>query len=152
MRFKRQLVLLLAIIVLCQTQNIIYNPIIGSNMVLQRDSPHTKIWGRSTQQSGTVRVDFSSSSSPGFSKTASIVNRQWTLPIPNMKAGGPYNVLIREIQTNRTQRFSNVYFGDVFLCSGQSNMQWPLSAIFNASQEIADARNYPLVRLFTVER
>jgi sialate O-acetylesterase len=41
-------------------------------------------------------------------------------------------------------------FGDVWLCSGQSNMEFPVNAMFNASIEIANANKYPKIRLFTV--
>lgn len=43
----------------------------------------------------------------------------------------------------------DVYFGDVWLCGGQNNMQFTVNMAFNASQEIALANNYPHIRLFT---
>ena len=36
----------------------------------------------------------------------------------------------------------DVLFGDVWVCSGQSNMEWPMNAIFNAAEEIADLANF----------
>lgn len=44
----------------------------------------------------------------------------------------------------------DVYFGDVWLCGGQSNMQMTVNQAFNASEEIALADKYPEIRLFTV--
>lgn len=41
-------------------------------------------------------------------------------------------------------------FGDVWICSGQSNMQMTVSQAYNSSVEIAEAANYPNIRLFTV--
>lgn len=45
---------------------------------------------------------------------------------------------------------SNVLFGDVYVCGGQSNMQFTVSSVFNATKEIADADNYPSIRIMTV--
>jgi len=44
----------------------------------------------------------------------------------------------------------DVLFGDVWVCSGQSNMQMTVASIFNATEEIANAGNFPKIRLFTV--
>jgi sialate O-acetylesterase len=43
----------------------------------------------------------------------------------------------------------DILFGDVWICSGQSNMEMTVNSIFNATQEIANAGNYPKIRLFT---
>jgi hypothetical protein len=44
----------------------------------------------------------------------------------------------------------DIYFGDVWLCGGQSNMQFTVNTAFNATEEIALANRYPHVRLLTV--
>jgi sialate O-acetylesterase len=46
----------------------------------------------------------------------------------------------------------DVLFGDVWICSGQSNMQLTVSLIYNATEEIANAGNYPKIRVFTASR
>ena len=51
----------------------------------------------------------------------------------------------------KSQTLSNVAFGDVFLCSGQSNMAFSPNLAFNATEEIADSINYPNIRMFTGE-
>ena len=48
-----------------------------------------------------------------------------------------------------TATLNNILFGDVIVCSGQSNMQFTVDQAFNASEEIKDANNYPNIRLFT---
>ncbi|MDE0839731.1 MAG: 9-O-acetylesterase, partial [Kiritimatiellae bacterium] len=53
--------------------------------------------------------------------------------------------------TVNTVTFTNVVVGEVWLCSGQSNMEWPLTRAINSKQEIADAK-YPLIRLVTTPR
>jgi sialate O-acetylesterase len=52
--------------------------------------------------------------------------------------------------TLETITLEDVLFGDVWICSGQSNMHFAVSQMFNASIEIQNANNYPKVRLFTV--
>ncbi len=61
---------------------------------------------------------------------------------------GPYTVTASS-QKYPTISLTDVLFGDVWLCSGQSNMQFTVPQVFNASVEIADAANYPDIRLFT---
>ncbi|MCL1856849.1 MAG: sialate O-acetylesterase, partial [Kiritimatiellaeota bacterium] len=53
------------------------------------------------------------------------------------------------VQGEVVTAFANVLIGEVWLCSGQSNMQWPVGASVNAEQEIAEAE-YPEIRFFTV--
>jgi sialate O-acetylesterase len=43
----------------------------------------------------------------------------------------------------------DVYFGDVWLCGGQDNMEMAISEVFNATQEVSAMQDYPLVRLYT---
>ncbi|WAR27951.1 SIAE-like protein [Mya arenaria] len=61
---------------------------------------------------------------------------------------GPYQINITSSEGTLTM--NDVMFGDVWLCSGQSNMQFTTSMVFNASEEVTDANNYPDIRLFTV--
>ena len=42
-------------------------------------------------------------------------------------------------------------YGDVWVCSGQSNMQWNMGSIFNASEEIINMKNYPGIRMYQVK-
>ena len=42
-------------------------------------------------------------------------------------------------------------YGDVWLCSGQSNMRWNMGSIFNASEEIVNMKNYPGIRMYQVK-
>jgi sialate O-acetylesterase len=67
---------------------------------------------------------------------------------------GPFDIHVSQPLANGTLvtiTIHDVLFGDVWLCSGQSNMVWPLSWIYNGSEEIANAGKYPKIRLLTIE-
>jgi sialate O-acetylesterase len=64
------------------------------------------------------------------------------------KPGGPYEI---GIKGNNTITLKNILIGEVWVCSGQSNMQWSVRQAANPEQEIA-AAGYPKIRLFTVTR
>ncbi len=72
----------------------------------------------------------------------------WKVQLNPLKAGGPYEMIIK----GRNEIvLKNILIGDVWICSGQSNMEFALSQANNSQQEIASA-NYPSVRLFTIGR
>ena len=70
---------------------------------------------------------------------------EWQLKLPTSAAGGPYFVCINE------DTLHNVMLGEVWICSGQSNMQWALEQVENAGEEISDA-DFQEMRLFYVAR
>src|SRR5689334_3408286 len=66
-------------------------------------------------------------------------------------AGGPYQL---QVKGNTAITLKGILMGDLWVCSGQSNMEMPLNGwgqVYNYEQEIASA-NYPSIRLFTVEK
>ncbi|XP_063167154.1 sialate O-acetylesterase isoform X2 [Candoia aspera] len=75
----------------------------------------------------------------------------WKIILDPVPQGGPYTIkvhqYIKEDVSNMT--LEDVYFGDVWICSGQSNMEMTVSQVFNASKELEKASNYPLVRVFS---
>jgi sialate O-acetylesterase len=71
---------------------------------------------------------------------------KWSVTLPAMKAGGPYTLVIAG---RNTIALRDVLVGDVWVCSGQSNMQWSVQGSANATEEVA-AANYPQIRLFSV--
>ncbi|MFG0251257.1 MAG: sialate O-acetylesterase, partial [Phycisphaerales bacterium JB038] len=64
------------------------------------------------------------------------------------EAGGPYEI---RISGDNDLTLDNILIGEVWVCSGQSNMEWPMRKTDNAQQEIA-AADYPEIRLFQVKR
>lgn len=71
----------------------------------------------------------------------------WKVYLPPMKAGGPYKLIITGEKDEMI--LEDIYIGDVWIASGQSNMYWPVSKSMNAEEEIASA-NYPQIRLLKV--
>ena len=71
----------------------------------------------------------------------------WSLQLPTPKAGGTYSVMV---EGHEKLELKNVLIGEVWLGSGQSNMQWtPKHGLENAEEEIKNA-NYPEIRFFQV--
>ncbi|RKU37586.1 9-O-acetylesterase [Candidatus Poribacteria bacterium] len=124
--------------------------VIGSNMVLQRDM-EVPIWGwASAGEEVTIILNTENvESEPLFSTTAvADAEGNWRTKLPAMAAGGPY---ILKVSSSNTLELTNILFGEVWVCSGQSNMQWSVSASKDSEAEIATA-NYPNIRLFYVPR
>lgn len=69
----------------------------------------------------------------------------WRQALPPTAAGGPYNLTF-SASTGESAALSNVLFGDVYICGGQSNMQFTVDNAFNATAEVAAANGYPNVR------
>lgn len=116
--------------------------IFGSNMVLQRNSP-VNIWGISQpMQHISVTIHGLTASAQSSS------DGKWIVTLPPMKEGGPYDVTICG---EDTVVFTNVMIGEVWLCAGQSNMEFAFEKSSEAEKEIPAANN-PMIRLFTVKR
>ena len=112
------------------------------NAVLQRGK-EIIIWG-TADPDGTVKVEL------GETEAQAEVDDQgrWQATLPARDAGGPYEL---EIEGADEIELKNIMIGDVWLASGQSNMEWALqSTVDNFEEEIANA-DYPNIRLFTVE-
>ena len=75
----------------------------------------------------------------------------WRLELPAQPANTkPTQFTFKSLTGGDNVILSDVLFGDVHICSGQSNMQIAVGGVMNASQEIPAANAYPLVRVFTV--
>lgn len=75
----------------------------------------------------------------------------WKVTLDAQDAGGPYTIIATSKVGETTSSISleDVLFGDVWVCSGQSNMQFTLTQVVNASEAFKEADNYPDIRLFT---
>ncbi len=112
----------------------------SDHMVIQRQKP-INVWGTASKNE-KLTVTLNGKTSGGKADKEG----NWLLTLPAMEAGGPYTL---EVKGKTTVQYSDVMLGDVWLCSGQSNMEWPVSASKNAKEEIA-AANYPMIRHFKV--
>jgi sialate O-acetylesterase len=116
--------------------------IISDNMVLQQGTK-VRIWGNANAGEH-VAVTFDKKTS---NITADAQGR-WQVLIGPFKAGGPYELMVKG---DNVLTIKNVLVGEVWLCSGQSNMEWPLVNTTDGAEAVAQAKN-PEIRLFTVEK
>ncbi|MDD6209329.1 MAG: sialate O-acetylesterase [Bacteroidales bacterium] len=143
MRKKRLLSLLFGSAVLLSgcnktpTAEVVLPPLIGNNMVFQRDIP-LKLWGESAP-GADIRVQFQNK----IFDTRADSSGEWSLLLDSYPAGGPYELVI-----NR-DTLRNVLIGDIWVCSGQSNMEWPLLESSSA-EEVMNNPGNPQIRVFQV--
>ena len=117
------------------------NPLFSDNAVLQQETP-IPVWGVAKEgEKVTVTLD-------GQTVSTTAKDGKWKVLLPAHKAGGPFEMTI---SGENTVTVNNVLVGEVWVCSGQSNMSWDLQRTENAATDIA-AANYPALRMFTVGR
>ena len=117
--------------------------VFGSHMVVQRRKP-VPVWGwADPNETVTVRLNTQTKSV----KTGK--DGKWRVSLDPMEAGGPYQLIVKG--KKNTVTFDDVLAGEVWICSGQSNMEWPLSSAANAKTEIPLA-NYPTIRQLLVKK
>ncbi|XP_051012155.1 sialate O-acetylesterase [Acomys russatus] len=126
---------------------------IDNYMVLQKEPSGAVIWGFGTP-GATVTVTLCQGQETIMKKVTSVKAsfNTWTVVLDPMRPGGPFEVMAQQTlgTMNFTLRVHDVLFGDVWLCSGQSNMQMTTLQIFNASKELSDTAAYQSVRIFSV--
>jgi sialate O-acetylesterase len=115
----------------------------SDHMVLQREQ-QVNIWGW-TAIGAAVTLTFNDKNY----KAAAKADGTWSVNLPATKAGGPYDIKITSAQNSIILK--DVWFGDVWFCSGQSNMNFRMSAINNFAREKEDA-DYPAIRQFDANR
>jgi sialate O-acetylesterase len=116
------------------------SPIFGDNMVLQRGKPNT-IWGWSKPRQA-IRVEFAGH----IAKTVTGADGRWQVRIQPPAPGGPYTI---KFDGPQHVELHDVLVGDVWLCSGQSNMQLGLARTRDGADEIKSA-NRPEIRFYMV--
>ena len=107
--------------------------------VLQREIA-IPVWG-TADPGEKVSVEFNGQSLT----TVADGSGNWIVKLNAVKAGGPYVLKINSLE------LKNILIGDVWICSGQSNMEWRLKQTTNADVDVA-AANYPKIRFFQVPR
>ena len=113
----------------------------SDNMVLQRDQV-IKIWGKADKKE-TVSISFN-----GFQKTVVAgKDGNWSVEMPEMKYGGSYEMIVSGRENSLVLK--NILIGDVWICSGQSNMEFTLNRDLTAEEAIKESENAK-IRLLTV--
>ncbi len=121
---------------------VVLPPFFNCNMVLQQGIP-IPVWGWA---SPGEKVSVTFNNKTVTTKTGK--DGKWKITLPSMNYGGPYNMVVKG---SNLRTIENILIGEVWVCSGQSNMEFNLSSAINAQAEIA-ASDYPEIRLFTVKR
>ena len=125
------------------TAEIKMSAVFGDSMVLQRQKP-IHVWGWTDSNSGVaVSIDGKQQT------TTSDAEGRFDVTLPAMEAGGPHEMTVASGTEKRT--FSDVLVGEVWICSGQSNMQWSVSQSNDSDLESL-AANFPQLRHITVPR
>ncbi len=114
----------------------------SDGMVLQRDCP-VPVWGWANAGE-TITVELAGCSA----QATTGADGRWKVALPALPAGGPHTLVAHG---PRKIVVRDVLVGEVWVCSGQSNMEWPLEMSTQAEKAVAEA-DYPQIRLFTVPR
>jgi sialate O-acetylesterase len=104
--------------------------------VLQRDHA-LPVWGQAAP-GARVQVDFDGRKAQAVAGA----DGRWSLQLPAHAAGGPYTLLVRA--GNEEKRIGDVLVGEVWLASGQSNMEWPVATTLHGKEDIAGASDTSL--------
>ena len=129
---------------------------IQDHMVLQRAPQRAIVWGygnASTLTTLTIKdqIYITMSSVESSNEHGESI---WSVTLDPVSDEGPFDINVTQPLPNGTLvtiTLHDILFGDVWLCSGQSNMQLTVSMIFNATEEIANAGKYPKIRVFTAQ-
>jgi sialate O-acetylesterase len=151
MRLKVFSFILLLTLAGCQTHSNLRLPsLIGDNMMLQQKTD-ARIWGKATP-GVKIKVETSWKTT---GRTKADKDGKWAFLLPTPEAGGPYTLKISSGDTSVTVK--NILVGEVWFCSGQSNMEMPVAGwppndtIMHSKATIASA-SIPEIRLFNVQK
>jgi sialate O-acetylesterase len=114
----------------------------GDDMVLQRQKA-IKFYGTAAAKA-VFDIEFAGKKQ----KVNASGNGKWEIAFPAMEAGGPYKL---RVTSDSSFTLKNILIGDVWVCSGQSNMEWVLRRAFNGPYELKNA-NYNDIRFLTVPK
>ncbi|MCM0665691.1 sialate O-acetylesterase [Flavobacterium tyrosinilyticum] len=137
---KKSIIFIFLLISVLSNANVRMPLIFSDGMVLQRDK-QIPIWGFADANE-SVEIHFNKQ----IKKTQADKNGKWTVNLNAEKAGGPFELII--IGKNKIT-IKNVLVGEVWICSGQSNMEFQVFKTMNAEKEINSA-DYPMIRHFGV--
>ena len=152
--YKKQssllIILLLFIFQIGIAQELKLPAIFSDNMVLQQKSK-APVWGWNDPGK---EVQVTGSWNNKTVKAVTDNTGKWMVKIKTPDAGGPYTLIIN---SGKTITYQNVMIGEVWVCSGQSNMEmpmtgWPNTPILTSESSIKESSNYPNIRLFNLQK
>ncbi|HMJ91170.1 MAG TPA: sialate O-acetylesterase [Candidatus Acidoferrum sp.] len=117
------------------------------HMVLQQGTS-VPVWGWA-DEGDKITVEFA-----GQKASTTVKNGKWMVKLKNLKPGAPDALRVRSVSAkgdNSLVQVSDVVVGEVWIASGQSNMEWPLNRSFNSTNDMANSANAQ-IRLFTVPK
>jgi sialate O-acetylesterase len=140
---KRTLLMLIVVFYSLNTIAALRLPkLFGNQMVFQRNQPIV-IWGWANKQE-KIKVKFAEQ----INSTVADSDGKWKVSLKPMKAGGPYTLTITAAEVIQ---FNDILIGEVWVCSGQSNMEFQLKDSENAAAEIENAA-YSQIRQLTIPK
>ncbi|WPP52665.1 sialate O-acetylesterase [Catalinimonas niigatensis] len=146
MYMKKRLSVLISLLICCPLllkAEISLPHFFSDNMVLQRDM-EVPIWGKADRREN-ITLTFQ-----GKEYTAQAdKDGKWSITLPPTPAGGPHTITITG---ENIITLKNILFGDVYLASGQSNMEWEMYKVPEGLQTAGEANAHPEIRLFLVEK
>lgn len=120
--------------------------VFSDHMVLQQEMP-IRVWGWA-EPGATVVVGLDDANNATGISVKAGDDGKWSAELPAMKADGKA-LNMQVVSGDETVAFKDILLGEVWICSGQSNMEWSVKASANPQQEIKNA-NHPTIRLFNV--
>jgi sialate O-acetylesterase len=130
-----------ALLVLPAHGETLLNPVFQDHAVLQQGQP-IRLWGTAAPRA-KVTAEIGRASAHATADK----NGHWRVTLPAMTAGGPYSVTVKTGAASQT--LSDILIGDIYLCSGQSNMAFPVLAAVDAGPDIQVSDN-DSIRLMSV--
>ncbi|WP_183305470.1 sialate O-acetylesterase [Dysgonomonas hofstadii] len=130
------------------TAQVKLSPLFSDNMILQRET-NAPIWGKSDPNKN---IEITTSWNNKKYTVSADAQGNWKISVETPAAGGPYTITISD---GKPVKLNNVLIGEVWICSGQSNMEMQVEGwgkVTNYQQELVEAQNYPNIRLLQVER
>jgi len=119
------------------------------HMVLQRAPQRAVVWGYSDTSNSPITLTMN-----GRVYTTNAADQIWSVTLDAQSEEGPFDIHVNQPLTNGTVvtiTLHDILFGDVWICSGQSNMQFSVYEMLNATIEIDNAGKYPKVRFMTTQ-
>lgn len=122
--------------------------VFGDHMVLQQEMP-IRVWGWAAP-GASVQVDLTDLQNIAAYKTRTGDDGKWSVKLPPRKANGK-TLQMLVVSGEEKIEFDDILVGEVWICSGQSNMEWRVAQVANGQKEVA-AANHPMIRCFNVPK